>query len=114
MDKPSLAADLLLPVLGYADKEKAAVIVLDIKHRWLAVDVIAIGAKDPCVFHPREVFKAALHHDGSSVILAHNHPSGDLEPSPEDQIPVLDPLIIGNGNFMSLRETTDLWAAWRS
>lgn len=127
VDKPSLAAELLLPVLGYADKEKAAVIVLDIKHRWLAVDVIAIGAKDPCVFHPREVFKAALHHDGSRVILAHNHPSGDLEPSPEDQslteqmiqageglgIPVLDPLIIGNGNFMSLRETTDLWAAWR-
>ena len=53
VDKPSLAADLLLPVLGYADKEKAAVIVLDIKHRWLAVDVIGHWREGPMRISPQ-------------------------------------------------------------
>ena len=71
------------------------------------------------------MFKAVLKHDGKRVIIAHNHPSGELSPSREDieltkhmvrggyflNIPVLDHLIIGNGDFSSIRQSTGIWEA---
>jgi DNA repair protein RadC len=81
---------------------------------------VAEGAVDLCPVDPREVFGAALRERGSAVVIAHNHPSGDPEPSPEDialtkrlaqagavlGVPVLDHIIVGsaNGLFVSLAE----------
>ena len=123
IDDPAIAAGLLMPRLAYKAKEHAAVVVMNVKHQWLATEVISIGTKDECLFHPDEAFKAALKHDGKRVIIAHNHPSGELSPSPQDvgltkqmvrggyllNIPVLDHLIIGNGDFSSIRQSTGIW-----
>ena len=125
IDDPAVAAGLLMPRLAYQDKERAAVVVMNVKHQWLATEVISIGTKEQCLFPPDEVFKAALKHDGMRGIIAHNHPSGGLAPSPEDieltkhmvrggyllNMPVLDHLIIGNGDFSSIRQSTGIWEA---
>ncbi|NJM97774.1 MAG: hypothetical protein HC800_12015 [Phormidesmis sp. RL_2_1] len=123
IDNPAIAASLLMPKLAYREKEHAAIVVMNVRHQWLATEVISIGTKSECLFHPDEVFKAALKHDGKRIIIAHNHPSGDLSPSPEDieltrhmirggyllNMPVIDHLIIGNGDFGSIRESTGIW-----
>lgn len=123
IDDPSVAAGLLIPKLAYKEKEHAAVVVMNVQHQWLATEVISIGTKNECLFHPDEAFKAALKHDGKRIIIAHNHPSGELSPSPEDieltkqmvrggyllNVPVLDHLIIGNGDFKSIRQATSIW-----
>ena len=123
VDDPAIAAGLLMSKLAYKEKEHAAVVVMNVQHQWLATEVISIGTKDECLFHPDEVFKAALKHDGKRIIIAHNHPSGELSPSHEDikltkhmvrggyliNVPVLDHLIIGNGDFNSIRQSTDIW-----
>ncbi|MGC1525527.1 MAG: JAB domain-containing protein, partial [Phormidesmis sp.] len=109
--------------LAYKEKEHAAVVVMNVQHQWLATEVISIGTKNGCLFHPDEAFEAALKHDGKRIIIAHNHPSGELSPSPEDiqltkqmvrggyllNVPVLDHLIIGNGDFKSIRQATSIW-----
>lgn len=88
IEGPAIAAGLLMPRLAYKEKEHAAVVVMNLKHQWLATEVISIGTKNECLFHPDEAFKAALKHDGKRVIIAHNHPSGELSPSPEDIEPI--------------------------
>jgi DNA repair protein RadC len=76
-----------------------------------------MGSLNASIVHPREVFRAALRHAAASIILVHNHPSGDPEPSGDDialtrrlveagsllGIEVLDHLIIGHGRFVSLK-----------
>jgi len=80
--------------------------------------IVAIGTLSNTLVHPREVFYPAIRHKAASVILVHNHPSGDPSPSKEDYevtknlvevgklmgIPVNDHLIIGDANFISLRQ----------
>lgn len=128
VDDPTIAAALLTPALAYKDREHAAVIVLDVRHQWLATEVVSIGTKTECLFEPESVFTAALKHGGKKVIIAHNHPSGRLTPSSEDlsltrtmvragyimNIPVLDHFIIGNGNFASLRQDSAIWEEIKS
>lgn len=128
VDDPTIAAALLTPVLAYKDREHAAVIVLDVRHQWLATEVVSIGTKTECLFEPESVFTAALKHGGKRVIIAHNHPSGCLTPSPEDlsltrtmvragyimNIPVLNHFIIGNGDFVSLRQDSAIWEEIKS
>ena len=124
IDDPSVAAALLMPVLGWKGREHAAVLIMDVRHKWLATEVISIGSKTECLFHPDAVFTAALKHGGKRVIIAHNHPSGNLAASPEDisltrimvkagfliDVPVLDHFIIGNGDYKSIREETAIWS----
>ena len=80
--------------------------------------VISVGSLTASVVHPREVFKASIQQTAASIILVHNHPSGDPTPSREDievtarmvqvgrvmDIPVLDHIILGNDNYISLKE----------
>ena len=80
--------------------------------------VISVGSLTASVVHPREVFTAAIQQTAASIILVHNHPSGDPTPSREDievtsrmvqvgkviDIPVLDHIIIGGDNFVSIKE----------
>jgi DNA repair protein RadC len=94
-----------------------------VKHRLLGTRVITIGTATETLAHPRDIFREVLKQGATRLIVAHNHPSGNIEPSQEDiqltrqllsgaqylGLPLLDHLIIGNGDFLSLRQTTSLW-----
>ncbi|OBR66496.1 hypothetical protein A7K91_03360 [Paenibacillus oryzae] len=115
---PRDAFDLLGPELRYATKENFTCLFLNTKNRVIFKEVISIGSLNAAIVHPREVFRAAIKRCSASLICAHNHPSGDSTPSPEDieltkrlvsageiiGIEVLDHLIIGGNNFISLKE----------
>jgi DNA repair protein RadC len=99
-------------------KEHFKLILLNARNKILGVSTISIGSLNASIVHPREVFKDAIVHSAYSVVLAHNHPSGDPEPSEDDTkmtqklvesgkilgIEVLDHLIIGKNAFYSFKE----------
>ena len=103
-------------------QELFAVLFLNVRNVIVGVHLIGKGSADSAVAHPREVFKAALLHNASNILVAHNHPSGDVSPSREDdaltkqlskagtilEIPVLDHVIIGDDSFYSYREENRL------
>lgn len=112
------AANILRGYIGNADREMFVVMVLSAKHIVNAINTVSLGILDASIVHPREVFKPAILSNASSVIVGHNHPSGDPEPSPEDVavtrrlvdagkilgIDVLDHIVIGDeGRFVSLK-----------
>ncbi|MGB6014231.1 MAG: DNA repair protein RadC, partial [Nodosilinea sp.] len=123
VDDPAIAAAALSHELMWQAQERFAVVLLDVRHRLMGTKVITIGTATETLAHPREIFKTVIRHGAVRCIIAHNHPSGNLEPSPDDlaltrqllqgaqilAVPVLDHLIIGNGDFRSLRQTTQLW-----
>jgi len=96
---------------------------MDVKNRILATKVITIGTATETLVHPREIFREVIKQGATKLVIAHNHPTGSLEPSPEDlsltkqllsaaqvlAIPILDHLILGNGDYQSLRQITKLW-----
>lgn len=113
---PEAAADLLVPLLQNLDREHAVTLNLDAKHRLVATTTVSIGSVDHTFMSPREVFRDALHHGAAALVIAHNHPSGDAEPSRDDEritrrlgqageildIEVLDHLVIGHQRWESL------------
>ena len=101
------------------DREEFVTLHLDKGNRPVCWDRVSVGTLSEALIHPREVFKTALLSSASAIILIHNHPSGRIEPSPEDRnittklleaaklldIKVLDHLIIGgDSSFYSFRE----------
>lgn len=96
-------------------------VLLDVKQRVLHSVRVSVGILNGSLIHPREVFAPAVAERAASIILVHNHPSGDPSPSPEDRevtrrlrsaggivgIPVLDHVIIGSCSFYSFREEAD-------
>lgn len=115
---PEDVAHFAMPRYRFEDKEHFAIVVLNTKNHIIAMPDISIGSLTASVVHPREVFREALKYPAASVILLHNHPSGDPSPSREDiavtqrlakagkilDIPVLDHVIIGDNRFVSLKE----------
>jgi DNA repair protein RadC len=116
---PAEAAPLLAQYIGETDREVFAVALLTIRHRVLGLHTVSVGCLTSSLVHPREVFKPAILAGAAALLLAHNHPSGDPEPSAEDialtrrlvsagqllGIEVLDHVILGeSGRFVSLRE----------
>lgn len=103
---------------GGQKQEHFVVVFLDSKAQITAEKVVHIGTLNMSVVGAREVFREAVRHNAASVIVAHNHPSGDPEPSPEDvkvtqslkkagellDIPLLDHLVIGHERYVSLHE----------
>tara|TARA_Y100000034_G_scaffold136241_1_gene211741 strand:+ start:98 stop:760 length:663 start_codon:yes stop_codon:yes gene_type:complete len=101
-------------------KEHFMILHLDSKNRVIKDEIISIGILNASIIHPREVFKSAIKESANSIILVHNHPSGDSEPSIEDKeiterlmeagelldIKVLDHVIIGKDNFHSFKENS--------
>ncbi len=99
-------------------KEHFKLILLNSRNKIIAISPISTGTLTTSLVHPREVFKDAIVHSAASVILAHNHPSGDPEPSEDDLkitkklaesgkilgIEVIDHIVIGKNNFFSFRE----------
>lgn len=124
IDSPDAAAAALSHDLMWQQQERFAVVMLDVKNKLIATQVITIGTATETIAHPRDIFREVIRQGATRVIVAHNHPTGSVEPSPEDiqltkqllaggqllSIPLLDHLILGNGNFLSLRQTTNLWS----
>ncbi|MBD7909108.1 DNA repair protein RadC [Sporosarcina sp. Sa3CUA8] len=104
--------------LGELDREYFVVMCLDVKNQPTHINVCHVGTLDSILVHPREVMKTAILSNSCSIIVAHNHSSGNPSPSPEDievtkrlveageliGIDVLDHLIIGEDDFVSLKE----------
>jgi DNA repair protein RadC len=123
IDSPNAAVAALSHDLMWQKQERFAVVVLDTKNCLISTQVITIGTATETLAHPREIFREAIRQGGTKMIISHNHPSGNVEPSPEDitlteqllqgaqylGIPLLDHLILGNGNYQSLRQITALW-----
>ncbi len=115
---PPDAVRLLRPALEVLDREHFVVMLLDTKNRVIGFNTVAIGTIDSALISPRETFKPALLANATAIIVAHNHPSGDPTPSPEDVavtrslveagkilgVEVLDHLVIGEERFVSLKE----------
>jgi DNA repair protein RadC len=115
---PDDVADLLLPELCDAAREHFKAVMLDTKNKVLKVATVSIGSLDQTIVHPREVFKEAIAVSAASVIVAHNHPSGDPTPSQEDRqvtarlveagrilgIELLDHLVLGADRWVSLKQ----------
>jgi DNA repair protein RadC len=106
------------PMLRDRKQEEFWVLYLDSQNRVLIDRRITVGLLNSSLVHPREVFAPAIAHSAASLILAHNHPSGDPDPSPEDLdvtvqmvesgrllgIPVRDHIVLGDTTFVSLLE----------
>ena len=113
---PEEAAGVLLPHLRGADRERCVAALLDTRHHLLDVVVVSIGSIDHTFMSPREVFRDALLANASAVVRAHNHPSGDPEPSDDDRavtrrlvaagelvgVELLDHLVVGGERWTSL------------
>ena len=115
---PQDVADFLMPRLRYAAKEQFVVILLNNKNKVIGTEVVSEGSLSSSVVHPREVYAPAILHHAAAIMVAHNHPSGDPKPSIEDEevtrlllrsgkvlgIPMIDHVIIGDGNYYSFLE----------
>ena len=108
----------LLPRYGARPVETFGLLALDVRHRLKREAVISVGCLTSSLVHPREVFQEAVVARAAALVLFHNHPSGDPEPSAEDValtrrlasagtlmgIEILDHLVLGAGRFVSLKE----------
>ncbi len=123
IDSPDAAAAAFSHDLMWQTQERFAILMLDVKNALIGTRVISIGTATETLAHPREIFREAIRQGATKLIIAHNHPSGNTEPSTEDldlteqllkaaqflDIPLLDHLILGQGDYRSLRQTTKLW-----
>jgi DNA repair protein RadC len=80
------AATLLRPCFEGLDREQFLVCGLDAKHRIIGINIVSIGSLTLAIVHPREVFKPLILMNAAAFICAHNHPSSDPTPSPEDRV----------------------------
>ncbi len=115
---PRQAADLFMEELRYKKKEYFKILLLNTKNHVISREEISVGSLSASIVHPREIFSLPLRKSAASVILFHNHPSGDPAPSQQDLevtrrlvdagnilgIAVRDHIIIGDGCFFSFRE----------
>ena len=115
---PSEAVPLLTDIRDRR-KEYFLCLYLNARNQLIHKEVISIGSLSASIVHPREVFQAAVQCTAASIILAHNHPSGDVTPSQDDiqltqrlrqageimGIEILDHLIMGDTGFLSLKES---------
>ena len=115
---PGDVAELLMPELAYADQEHVKAVLIDTRNYVIATPTIYKGSLNQAHVRVGELFKEAIRRSAAAVIIAHNHPSGDPTPSPEDvtltrriveagtllNIDVLDHLVLGHKTWVSLKE----------
>ena len=115
---PQDVAEIFIPILRDDNKEKFIVVCLNSANKIIKHEIISVGNLNSSVVHPREIFKVAIDNSSASIILIHNHPSGNPEPSNEDiritkkivetgkimDIPVFDHLIIAGETYTCLVE----------
>lgn len=114
----NMAGEMLLEELGGLHQENVVALYLNTKNEILKKETIFVGSLNSSVAHPREIFKGAVRYSAARIILAHNHPSGNPEPSEADiaftkrmvkagemmGIELLDHIIVGEYSFVSLNE----------
>lgn len=119
---PECIAEILMPEMRHLKREEFRVCFLNTKNEIIAHETISIGSLSASIVHPREVFSSAIKRSAASIILIHNHPSGNPEPSREDKditkrlsesglllgIKVLDHVIIGKGRWYSMKAHDDM------
>lgn len=115
---PADAANLLMSEMSLLEQEHLRLLLLDTRNNVLASPTVYVGSLNTSVIRVAELFRAALKENAAAIIVAHNHPSGDPSPSPEDinvtkqivkageiiDIEVLDHIIIGHQRYVSLKE----------
>ena len=115
---PADTIPVLEAELSSRSAEVFLALAMNTKNHVIAILPVSQGSLNASIVHPRELFQRAILSNGASLILAHNHPSGDSSPSPEDialtrrlveagqllDIPILDHIILGYGNFYSFKE----------
>ncbi len=118
VSSPADAANLLMSEMMFLEQEHLRLVLLDTRNRVLETPTIYVGSLNTSVVRVGELFRAALKANAAAMIVAHNHPSGDPAPSPEDirvtrqlveagklmDIEVLDHIVIGHQRFVSLKE----------
>jgi DNA repair protein RadC len=119
---PADVQRLLGDLVQGEEREQFHVLLLDGKHRLKARHTVSVGSLSSSIVHPREVFRPAVRVAAAAVLCAHNHPSGDPEPSPEDVavtqrldqagkllgIPLLDHVVLGDRSWVSMRQRLGL------
>lgn len=120
---PREVASFLIPILEHEATEVFGILCLSTKHHFIAWHEVSRGSLDIAHVHPREVFKAALLVNAACIVGAHNHPSGDPVPSPDDLalthrlvaagelmgVPLIDHIVVGHdGRYFSFKETGGL------
>ncbi|MBN2070875.1 MAG: DNA repair protein RadC [Candidatus Krumholzibacteriota bacterium] len=115
---PEDVAWLMIPEMKGLDREHFKALLLDTRNGILKIVTVAIGSLNAALVHPREIFKAAVLASAAGIIIVHNHPTGNPEPSREDKeltkrfnqcgdlmgIDLVDHIIVGDDSFVSLRE----------
>ncbi|NLI91983.1 MAG: DNA repair protein RadC [Peptococcaceae bacterium] len=118
INSPGDVADLVMEEMRSLDREHFRIMLLSTRNSVLAISPVSVGSLNSSIVHPRECFKEAIRRNANTIILLHNHPSGDPAPSKEDLditrrlaeggrilgIEVLDHVIIGDKRFVSLKE----------
>ncbi len=118
MRSPRRVHELVAAGFRGLERERFLVLLLDGKHRLKRTELVSEGTLTSSLVHPREVFRPAVRESAAAVVVVHNHPSGDPEPSLEDVevtrrlidagrllgVPLLDHVVVGDGRFVSLRE----------
>lgn len=114
---PKQAFQEIVPHIRGEKREMFFLLLFDVKARIFKVEIVSVGILNATLVHPREVFFPAIRHKAQGVMIAHNHPSGDLTPSDEDiiltkrlveasqclSIPLYDHLIVNESEFLSLK-----------
>lgn len=115
---PADAAHLLMPLIGHKEQENFVVLYLDTRNRVTDREILYKGSLNTSLVRVAEVFRGAIRRNSAGIIVAHNHPSGDPNPSPEDvaltrrlvkagkllEVDLLDHVVIGQNRYVSLRE----------
>ncbi len=100
------------------EEERFKILLLDTKNRLIRHETVSVGTLNASLVHPREVFRSAIRASSAAVVVCHNHPTGDCRPSHEDRettcrikeagdlvgIPLLDHIIIGDGDYYSFKD----------
>jgi DNA repair protein RadC len=115
---PEQAANLIMYEMSALEQEEMWVLLLDTRNRYLSLEKLYRGSLNSSQIRVGELFKVAIRRNAATIIVSHNHPSGDPTPSPDDiaitraivqagkllDVDVLDHLVIGNGRYVSLKE----------
>ena len=115
---PESIADIFMEEMRYKSREIVKLLLLDTKNNIITDVMVSEGSLNASIVHPREVFLEAIKRGANSIILVHNHPSGDPTPSHEDHkitkriqesgrllgIELIDHIIIGDGKYCSFKE----------
>ena len=118
ISSPQDVVNLVMEDMRSYDREHFKAMLLNTKNKVLSLETISIGSLNSSFAHPREIFKNAIKRSAASIILIHNHPSGDPQPSREDifltkellkvsdllKIKIFDHIIIGNRKYYSMKE----------